>query len=443
MPALPILLVALGIVVGILGLRLHPFLILIGTAIVVVALAPPPPGLAAGATIGPRVAEGFGRAALDVGIPVTMATILGRCLLVSRGAERIVIALTSALGPGRTPIAFTCAGLILGVTMLPQAVLSLLLPLAKAAYRATGGHYLLLLSIVAGATMTPALVPPAPGPLFVADLFGVDLLVAMRQGIIVGILSALAGLAFARRADRLGAIPLRDMADSAPPAQLPTLPSLSAALVTILLPVALIALGASARWLPEGVAGPARALGDKHVALTLGALAAVVLAISGRGGRTDAPRAVREGVVEAGEVVLVIAAGGALGRALEQAGVAGLAAAALPADQRLLIPAAFAITAILRTALGSATVAMITAAGIVAPIVSGIDLPWHPVYVVLAIGCGSKLGMWMNDSGFWTIARMGGLTEAETLRTASVMITLEGVVGLVATVVLATLWPLV
>ena len=444
-PALPILLVALGIVVvGILGLRLHPFLILIGTAIVVVALAPHPPGLPAGATIGTRVAEGFGRAAFDVGIPVTMATILGRCLLVSRGAERIVIALTSALGPGRTPIAFTCAGLILGVTMLPQAVLSLLLPLAKAAYRATGGHYLLLLlSIVAGATMTPALVPPAPGPLFVADLFGVDLLVAMRQGMIVGSLSALAGLAFARRADRLGAIPLRDMADSAPPARLPTLPSLPAALFTILLPVALIALGASARWLPEGVAGPARALGDKHGALTLGALAAGVLASSGRGGRTTAPAAVREGVVEAGEVVLVIAAGGALGRALEQAGVAGLAAAALPADQRCLIPAAFAITAILRTALGSATVAMITAAGIVAPITAGVDLPWHPVYLVLAIGCGSKLGMWMNDSGFWTIARMGGLTEAETLQTASVMITLEGFVGLIVTVILAAIWPLV
>jgi len=86
---------------------------------------------------------------------------------------------------------------------------------------------------------------------------------------------------------------------------------------------------------------------------------------------------------------------------------------------------------------------MITAAGIVAPIVAGVDLPWHPVYLVLAIGCGSKLGMWMNDSGFWTIARMGGLTEAETLRTASVMITLEGFVGLIVTVILAAIWPLV
>jgi GntP family gluconate:H+ symporter len=168
-----------------------------------------------------------------------------------------------------------------------------------------------------------------------------------------------------------------------------------------------------------------------------------MLALVQRGGRTAAPVAVREGVVESGEVVLVIAAGGALGVALEQAGIASLAATALPDDRRLLIPAVFAVTALLRTALGSATVAMTTAAGIVAPLVAGLDLPWHPVYLVLGIGCGSKPGMWMNDSGFWTISRLAGLTETETLSTASVMITLEGFVGLLATIVLATLWPMV
>jgi GntP family gluconate:H+ symporter len=211
----------------------------------------------------------------------------------------------------------------------------------------------------------------------------------------------------------------------------------------MLLPVALIALGTVADRLPDAVGRLARTAGDKHVALTLGALAAVMLALVQRGGRTAAPVAVREGVVESGEVVLVIAAGGALGVALEQAGIASLAATALPDDRRLLIPAVFAVTALLRTALGSATVAMTTAAGIVAPLVAGLDLPWHPVYLVLGIGCGSKPGMWMNDSGFWTISRLAGLTETETLSTASVMITLEGFVGLLATIVLATLWPMV
>jgi len=445
--ALPILLVALAlIVVGIVGVRLHPFFVLLGTALVVTALAPEPTGGPAAASIGGRVAVGFGRGALDVGIPVTMATILGRCLLASRGAERIVIALQNSLGSARTPLAFTIAGLVLGVTMLPQAVLSLLLPLAKAAWRTTGQRSLLLvLSIVAGATMTPALVPPAPGPLFVADLLGVDLLLTMRLGLLVGGVSALAGLAFAGWADRRGLAVPNDVERAAPAADhsTPPLPPLPAALLAMLLPVALIALGTVADRLPDAVGRLARTAGDKHVALTLGALAAVMLALVQRGGRTAAPVAVREGVVESGEVVLVIAAGGALGVALEQAGIASLAATALPDDRRLLIPAVFAVTALLRTALGSATVAMTTAAGIVAPLVVGLDLPWHPVYLVLGIGCGSKPGMWMNDSGFWTISRLAGLTETETLSTASVMITLEGFVGLLATIVLATLWPMV
>ena len=92
--------------------------------------------------------------------------------------------------------------------------------------------------------------------------------------------------------------------------------------------------------------------------------------------------------------------------------------------------------------LGSATVAMITAAGIVGPMALAADLPYHPVYVALAIGCGSKPGMWMNDSGFWVISRMTGMSEAETLRTASAMVAIEGVVGLAATLALAVLWPM-
>ena len=91
---------------------------------------------------------------------------------------------------------------------------------------------------------------------------------------------------------------------------------------------------------------------------------------------------------------------------------------------------------------GSATVAMITAVGIIAPIADAASLPYHDVYVALAIGCGSKPGMWMNDSGFWVIARMTGMTETETLKTASVMVAIEGTVGLLVTMALAASWPL-
>ena len=104
----------------------------------------------------------------------------------------------------------------------------------------------------------------------------------------------------------------------------------------------------------------------------------------------------------------------------------------MPSQKLLLLPIAWGITALIRIAQGSATVAMITAVGIVGPIALAGGLPFHPVYLAVAIGAGSKIGMWMNDSGFWVIAKMSGMTEAETLKTASVMVFIEGCVGLVS-----------
>ena len=136
----------------------------------------------------------------------------------------------------------------------------------------------------------------------------------------------------------------------------------------------------------------------------------------------------------------------ALGGALRQAGLARLSAglsAGLATGAGIAgIPIAWLVTAIIRTAQGSATVAMITAAGVMAPIVLDGSLACHPVYVAVAIGCGSKIGMWMNDSGFWVISRMSGMSETQTLRSASVMVLIEGTVGLAATLALALAWPM-
>jgi GntP family gluconate:H+ symporter len=107
------------------------------------------------------------------------------------------------------------------------------------------------------------------------------------------------------------------------------------------------------------------------------------------------------------------------------------------------LPIAFGITMMVRIAQGSATVAMITAVGIVAPVVAGGALGFNPLYLALAIGCGSKPIPWMNDSGFWIITKMSGFEEGETLKTASVMMSMMGFVGLIVTVLAAWLVPLV
>ena len=107
------------------------------------------------------------------------------------------------------------------------------------------------------------------------------------------------------------------------------------------------------------------------------------------------------------------------------------------------IPLAFFLTVLIRTAQGSATVAMVTAAGVFAGMADPAQLGFHPVYLALAIGCGSKPIWWMNDSGFWVVTQMSGMSEAEGLRTLTPTAAIMGVVGLLVTVVLARILPMV
>jgi GntP family gluconate:H+ symporter len=108
-----------------------------------------------------------------------------------------------------------------------------------------------------------------------------------------------------------------------------------------------------------------------------------------------------------------------------------------------LIPMAFFITAIVRTAQGSATVALITASGILSGLAHNTSLPYHPLYLGLAIGCGSKLVPWMNDAGFWLICKMSNLTERETLRAFAPMLIVMGLTGLIIIMIAAKLLPLI
>jgi GntP family gluconate:H+ symporter len=127
---------------------------------------------------------------------------------------------------------------------------------------------------------------------------------------------------------------------------------------------------------------------------------------------------------------------------LQQTGI-GIRIESLAANyQMALLPMAFFITAAVRTAQGSATVAMVTAIGVMSGLVTA-GLQFHPVYLAMAIGCGSKIFAWMNDSGFWIISKMSGMTEKETVRHFSMLMVVMGLTGLVAVVVLSKLLPLV
>jgi gluconate:H+ symporter, GntP family len=457
-------LLALALVVGgILLLRIHAFLALLGAALLVTWLTPAAlveqaarvRGLSesdaaalARTPVGERVGEGFGRTCGQIGVLIAMASIIGTALLESGGADRIVRSALRVLGPSRAPAAFLGSGFLLGIPVFFDTVFYMLVPLAKAARVRSGRQYLLyVLAIVAGGTMTHSLVPPTPGPLFVANAFDVSLALMTVGGCIVGGCAAAAGFTYARWADRRWPVPLRDaepaLAELERVAETDDrhLPSLWLALMPIVLPIVLITMqatigssGGAWRWL--GV------LGEKNVAVGSGALVALIML-----GRAVPGARVRDAVAtaltSAGVIILITAAGGAFGAALQQTGLGAVVQQLVSRYELPVLPLAFLLTALLRTALGSATVAMITASGAFAGLATGGNLAFHPMYIALAIGCGSKPIWWMNDSGFWVVTQMSGLTEREGLRHLTPMSILMGVTGLLATIVGAALLPLV
>jgi GntP family gluconate:H+ symporter len=441
-----ILLIGMTVVVGgILVLRLHAFLALLAGAICVLALTD------SAKPIGVRLGEGFGKTAGGVGILVAMASVLGRTLMESGAAERIVHSTRRLLGDKRAPLAFLISGFVLGNLVFAETVFYLLIPIAKVMRARSGRDYALyVLCIVAGATMTHSLVPPTPGPSAAAAAFGVSFAMMIPVGMIIGAIAAVAGYAYARWANRRWDIPLRTALSEAevlaePQSQRP-LPPLWVAILPIVLPMALIASGAycDAIHTHSRAAWFVRAIGDKNVALSIAAgVGLLIVALQRRLNRKQMSAAVGEALAGAGVIILIICAGGAFGGALTDTGLPDVIKHRLPESQHALIPLAFLTAAIIRTAQGSATVAMITAAGIIAPIAASFALPFHPVYLAVAVGCGSKPFMWMNDSGFWIIGKMSGFTETETLKTASTMMVVEASVGLLATMLGAWLVPMV
>jgi GntP family gluconate:H+ symporter len=193
-----------------------------------------------------------------------------------------------------------------------------------------------------------------------------------------------------------------------------------------------------------GVMRVTRFLGDTNMALLFATAASFALLLRHRP-KTSKPLGtiMEEALAGGGLIILITASGGAFGGMLQQTGV-GHSIEELAKTYRIgILPLAWAVTVLIRTAQGSATVAMFTAVGILGGTVSTTDLGFHPVYVALAIGCGSKPFPWMNDSGFWLVTRMSGMTIGETLKSFSVMQCVMATTGLIAVMVFSKVFPLV
>jgi GntP family gluconate:H+ symporter len=275
--------------------------------------------------------------------------------------------------------------------------------------------------------------------------------VMLVAGTLVGLATSASGLAFAVWANRRWDLPLRETddfkladAEAALQADERDLPPFWLSVLPVLLPVLLIAGLTILKELPQwGSLDPttkrvAATLGEKNVALALAAAIGLVTLIRQQRQHLGAlADSLQKALASAGVIILITAAGGAFGTVLRETGVEALIRQLPAGSPQVVCLLAFLVTVAIRTAQGSATVAMITAVGLFA----GIDVGVHPVYLALAIGCGSKPFAWMNDSGFWVITRMSGMTEAEGLKFITPMTALMGFVGLAVVLLGATVLP--
>ena len=406
-----------------------------------------------------RLAEAFGQMAAKIGILIALASVIGTCLAESGAAAVIVNRMLDVIGPRRAPEALAATAFVLGIPVFFDTVFYLMIPLARSLRRQTGKHYVLYIcAIIAGGSIAHSLVPPTPGPLLVAGLLNIDIGTMMLAGAAVGVCTSVLSLWVARIINHYVDVPLRPVAELADSfdrdpdpskvlAASASAPSLRSSLLPILVPILLIAAGSISAYLVQSgtvLAGDwtrlFQNLGDKNIAIGAGALLAMLLIRYCS--EQQRKSVVHRSLASAGSIILITCAGGAFGAMLGQAGI-GPAVGALVKDvpPAMLLPVAFLVTAAIRTLQGSATVAMITAAGVLQGIAHSQSLPFHPVYLAIAVGVGSKPISWMNDSGFWVITRISGMTEAEGLQVVSVMLTAMGFCGLAVTMLFATLYP--
>ncbi|MFM1769284.1 MAG: Gnt-II system L-idonate transporter [Verrucomicrobiota bacterium] len=483
-PLLTLAIAILFVIVAITRLRLHAFVALILAAFLVGFLTPEfKPELLNG--IGAAVREDaranswvaaveltsleFGKAAGGIAISIGLASIIGLCLMESGAADKVVRRFLAVFGVQRAGIALLASTYILSIPIFFDTMFMLMVPLAKALRLRTGRSYLLyLMCICAGGVVTHSLTVPHPGPLAMVDSLRVDAGLSLLVGIAAGILPCVAGYVVASWLDRRTEVPLRETPGQSlqelqgisgrPESQLP---SFFWSIIPVLLPIGLISLasffklakgsGVESALGTEAFAQLARLaffIGNKNIALAIGTAIAVGVFLRQRGiGLGGVDKFIGPPLETAGVIILITAAGGAFGGMLRNAGVGDAIGALAKTYSINLILLSWLTAAVIRVAQGSATVALLTTAAIVWPMIDpaapgNTPLPFHRMYLFLSIGFGSFCCSWMNDSGFWVVSRLSGMTERETLRSWTVMLTVLSVFGLLFTWTLATLLPL-
>jgi GntP family gluconate:H+ symporter len=473
-----ILAAVLGIAVVILLIawaKWHPFLALIlGSAVL---------GLVAGASPAATVTSfttGLGSTVGSVGLLIALGSMIGALLAESGGADGIVSRIVNSVSGAALPWAMAGVAALIGLPLFFEVGVVLLVPIVLLVARRTGVSLLQIgIPALAGLSVLHGLVPPHPGPLVAIATLNADLGLTLMLGLICAIPTVIvAGPVFgnfiakrvyvptptllastretAERPVRTGPAGGQDFVDrddlgnpgAGEPGELVDdnlpanrrNPGFWPAVLTVLLPIVLmLARGIAELTLDKGngVRDALDVLGNPPVALLLGLL----LAMWTLGKRAGFDRAQTSSVLGGAlppiaGILLIVAAGGGFKQVLVDAGVGNVVADAAKNANISALVLGFLVAIGIRVATGSATVATITAAGIVAPLATTLDKPTVSL-LALAIGCGSLFFSHVNDAGFWLVKEYFGMTVGQTIKTWSVMETIISVVGFACVMLLS------
>lgn len=381
------------------------------------------------------VTKGIGKTLEGIALLVGLGSMFGAILEISGGAERIALSMINRFGEKKAPWALGLTGMVIAIPVFFDAGLIILIPLAFSVAKRTGKSSLIYaIPLLAGLAVGHAFIPPTPGPVLVAGILNVDLGLVIGLGLIVGLVAmSIGGPVFGRYIGEKIYVPVPENVAAQPNIDESKLPAFGTVVGIIMIPLVLILLSSASGVIPAlaGVAPFLQFIGTPFIALILAVLAAMSLLGTRHGySRTDLEKIMTKSLEPTGMILLVTAGGGVLRYMLQDSGLGDIIGNAVAGSPLPMVAVAFLIAAAVRVSVGSATVAMTMAAGIIAamPEIAGFS-QLYLACIVMAIAGGATVISHVNDSGFWLVTSLLQLEEKTTLKTWTVMETIVGCTG--------------
>ncbi|MFE6040308.1 GntP family permease [Streptomyces sp. NPDC056452] len=397
-------------------------------------------GVFAGAPLDKTITSfstGLGATVASVGVLIALGAILGKLLADSGGADQIVDTILAKASGRAMPWAMVLIASIIGLPLFFEVGIVLLIPVVLLV--AKRGNYSLMrigIPALAGLSVMHGLIPPHPGPLVAIDALDANLGVTLALGVLVAVPTVIiAGPVFSRYAARWVDIQAPEkMIPERPSEDLDRRPGFGATLATVLLPVVLMLAKALVEIVVDNPDNHVQRVTDVIGSPLIALLAAVIVGMFTLGRAAGFTKArlsttVEKSLAPIAGVLMIVGAGGGFKTTLIDAGVGQMI---LEFSENWSIPAlllGWLIAVAIRLATGSATVATISAAGLVAPLAAGMSTP-EAALLVLAVGAGSLFFSHVNDAGFWLVKEYFGMDVGQTIKTWSVMETIISVVSL-------------